>query len=93
MAHFAPKKAFFPFLLAMAILVVEFTSEGYKMKHSVPKINILLAQCLESYFGDPGKFSMVFSVVFQASTGKKLWGKNHGTRKFDAKHSAIDCIL
>ena len=40
----------------------------------------------------PGKFSMVFSVVFQASTGKKLWGKNHGknpgTRKFDAKHSA-----
>ena len=34
---------------------------------------------------------MIFSVVFQASTGKKLWGKNHGknhgTRKFDAKHS------
>jgi hypothetical protein len=27
------------------------------------------------YFWDPGKFSMVFSVVFQANTGKKLWGK------------------
>ena len=36
---------------------------------------------------------MVFSVVFQASKGKKLrgeqnHGKNPGTRKFDAKHSA-----
>jgi len=29
-------------------------------------------KCLASYFGDPGKF---FSVVFQASTGKKLLGK------------------
>jgi hypothetical protein len=37
---------------------------------------------------------MGFSVVFQASTGKKLrennHGSNYGTRKFDAKHSAID---
>ena len=31
---------------------------------------------------------MVFSVVFQVSTGKKLQEKNHGTLKFDAKHSA-----
>ena len=55
-----------------------------------------LAQCLESYLGDPGKFSMFFSVVFQASTGKKLRGKNQGknpgTRKFDAKHSIIVLI-
>ena len=47
------------------------------------------AQCLASYFGDPGKFSM---GVVQASAGKKLLGKNHGknprTWKFDAKHSA-----
>ena len=49
------------------------------------------AQCLTSYFQDPGKFSMISSIVFQASTGKKLRGKNHrqnhGTRK-DDKHSA-----
>ena len=36
---------------------------------------------------------MFFSVVFQASTGKKLLGKNHGknpgNRKFDAKHSVM----
>ena len=35
---------------------------------------------------------MVFSVVFQASTGKKLseknHGKNYGAHKFDAKHFA-----
>ena len=52
----------------------------------------ILAQCLASYFGDPGQFSMFFSIVFQASTGKKLQrknlGKNPGTKKFDAKHSA-----
>ena len=55
-----------------------------------------LAQCLALYLGDPGKFSMGFSVVFQARTGKKLWennhGNNYGTRKFDAKHSATDCF-
>ena len=39
------------------------------------KMTKTLAQCLASYFGDPGKFSMVFSIVFQASTGKKLRGK------------------
>jgi hypothetical protein len=37
---------------------------------------------------------MFFPVVFQASTGKKLQGKNlrkkHWTHKFDAKHSAND---
>ena len=37
---------------------------------------------------------MAFSVVFQASTGKKLrendYGNNNGTHKFDAKHSASD---
>ena len=53
---------------------------------------MILAQCLASYFRDRGKFSMFFSVVFQASTGKKLRKKNHGkkfgTRKFDAKHYA-----
>ena len=36
--------------------------------------------------------AMVFSVAFQASTGKKLWENNHGndyrTRKCDAEHSA-----
>ena len=35
----------------------------------------------------------VISVVFQASTGMKLLGKNHGknpgNRKFDAKHSVM----
>ena len=55
-----------------------------------------LAQCLASHLWDPGKSSMVFSVDFQASKGKKLQGKNHGnnyrTRKFDAKHSATDCF-
>ena len=54
----------------------------------------LLAQCLASYLGDLRKFSMFFSVVFQASTGKKLWGKNHGknhgTLNSDAKHSTND---
>ena len=55
------------------------------------------AQCLASYFGDPGKFSMFFFVVFQASTGKKLReknpGKNFGTRRFDAKHSTTTGLL
>ena len=37
-----------------------------------------IAQCLASYFGDPVKFSMVFFVVFQASTGKKRRENNHG---------------
>ena len=40
---------------------------------------------------------MVFPQFFQASTGKKLWeknhGKNYGTRKFDAKDSAIDATV
>ena len=31
-----------------------------------------LVQCLVIYLGDPGKFSMGFSVVFQDSIGKKL---------------------
>ena len=30
-----------------------------------------VARCLASYFGNPGKFSVVFTVVFQASRGKK----------------------
>ena len=50
-----------------------------------------MVQCLSSYFEDPGKFAMVLSVGFQASTGKKLWKKswkNHETKKFDAKNSA-----
>ena len=50
-----------------------------------------IAQCLAPYFGDLGKFSTFFSVVFQASTGKKLWEKtwkNFGTQNFDAKHPA-----
>ena len=42
-----------------------------------------------SYLEDPWKFSMFFFVVFQASTGKKLRGRNHRPHKFDAKHSAI----
>ena len=33
---------------------------------------------------------MFFSVVFQASTGKKLQGKK--SRKFDAKHCAYAVI-
>ena len=53
-----------------------------------------LAQCLASHLWDVGKSSMVFYVLFQASTGKKLRGKNHGknpgTPKFDAKHSVCD---
>ena len=43
------------------------------------------------HLGDPGKFSLVFFVVFLANTGKNLRENNHGnkyeTRKFDAKHS------
>ena len=42
-----------------------------------------LAQCLALYFGDPGKFSMGFSIVFQAGTGKKLLGKNHVKKSRD----------
>ena len=34
-----------------------------------------LAQCLASYFLDPQKFSIFFSIVFQTSTGKNLWEK------------------
>ena len=53
---------------------------------------VSLVQCLALYLGYPGKFSMVFSLVFQASTDKKLWENNHKndyeTREFDAKHSA-----
>ena len=36
---------------------------------------ITIAQCLASYFKGSGEISMVFSIVFQASTGKKLRGK------------------
>ena len=47
-----------------------------------------LAQCLASYFRDPGKcYMFFFSVVFQASTGKKLCGKK--AQKFDATNTAI----
>ena len=37
----------------------------------------------------------IFLVVFQASTGKKLWKKHYGIfwGKFDAKHSVIIAIL
>ena len=34
-----------------------------------------------------------FSVNCQARTGKKLWEKYHGTRKFDAKHSSFVASL
>ena len=48
-----------------------------------------LAQCLASCLEDPRKVSMVFLVVFEASTGKTHWKKNHRiNHKFDAKHSA-----
>ena len=45
-----------------------------------------VAQFLASYFGDPGKFSMFFFIVFLASKdlGEKKHGKFHGTRNFDA---------
>ena len=46
------------------------------------------SRCLASYLVDPGKL-LLFSVVFQANKGKKVREKNHGTRGFDAKHSAI----
>ena len=49
--------------------------------------DISLAQCLALYLGDLGKFSMGCFVVFQASTGKRLWEYNYGN---DIKHSAID---
>ena len=55
-------------------------------------MDITIAKCLALYLWDPGNFPCLFSVVFQASTSKKIWGKNqennHGTRKFDANHSA-----
>jgi hypothetical protein len=42
-----------------------------------------------------GLIPCLFPVVFQANTGMKLQekmhGKFHGTKKFDAKHSA--CIM
>ena len=48
-------------------------------------------------FWGSGEIFHVFSVVFQASTGKKLRGKNrgrnHGTRKFDAQHSATVFVV
>ena len=52
-----------------------------------------LAQCLASYFGDPGKFFMFFSIDFKTSTGQKLQKENHrenhGTRKCDDKEINI----
>ena len=40
---------------------------------------------------------MFFFIVFQASTGKKLFGKKyrrfHGTQKFDAAHSFNETII
>ena len=55
------------------------------------KLTNSLAQFFDLYFGDPGKCSMVFSIVFQASTVKKLveknYGNSHETHRFDAKHS------
>ena len=51
-----------------------------------------LGQCFASYLGDLGKFSMGFSVVFHASTGKKLHESKvikYGMRKFVAKRSAF----
>ena len=52
-----------------------------------------LAQRLASCLEDPRKVSMVFLVVFEASTRKTHWKKNHRknhriNHKFDAKHSA-----
>ena len=41
----------------------------------IAKCHKTVAQCLASYLGNLGKFSMHFSVDFQASTGKKFWGK------------------
>ena len=53
----------------------------------ISNFNHYMDRALASYFGDAEKFSMVFPVVFQASTGKKHQGKNHGTQKFDAEYS------
>ena len=44
-------------------------------------------------FRDSEKFYMLFSIVFQANTGKKLQGEKHGkfhrTQKFDVALSAF----
>ena len=42
-----------------------------------------VVQCLVSYLGDPEKFSMVFSIVFQANTGKKLQEKKSRKKSRD----------
>ena len=51
-----------------------------------------LAQCLVSYSEDLGKsfhgFFRSFSGLHKQETSEKNHEKNHGTRKFDAKHSA-----
>ena len=50
-----------------------------------------MEQTLASYLGNLGKFSISVSVVSQATTGRKLLGKNHGkfhgTQVSDATHS------
>ena len=65
----------------------------YFASHMSKKISSIWAQCLAPYSGDPGKFFMFLSVVFQVSTAKKLLGKNHEknheTRSFDAKNFAV----
>ena len=59
------------------VMRVRFIYMPYQV-HFSNSILCTLAQCLASYLGDLGKFSMFFPTVFQASTGKKLWGKKHG---------------
>ena len=48
--------------------------------------------CLASYSRDQGKFSMFFSMVFQASKDKKFRGEKQGKFRriwrFDFTHSA-----
>ena len=48
--------------------------KGYYIKGLLYK-RATIAQCLAAYLGDSGKFSIVFFVLFQASTGKKLQEK------------------
>ena len=81
-----PRKIFTTDWYLVILLINNFTYEPIGFSQT-------LARCLALYLGDPRKFSMGFSVNFQASAGKKLWenkdGNSYGTCKFDAKHSTI----
>ena len=61
-----------------------------------PSLKSKDTQCLASYLGDAGIFSLFFPVNFKASKDKNLrekkHGKIHGTKKSDATPFAITVL-